>query len=95
MALVNHTITSLLRLTTLCIVLMFSVFALSSEPVDVNTADVETLSTLKNVGKKKAQAIVTYRESNGKFSSVDDLVKVKGIGNDTLNANRENMVASQ
>lgn len=95
MALVNHTITSLLRLTTLCIVLMFSAFALSSEPVDVNTADVETLSTLKNVGKKKAQAIVTYRESNGKFSSVDDLVKVKGIGNDTLNANRENMIASQ
>ncbi|MFC4700047.1 ComEA family DNA-binding protein [Glaciecola siphonariae] len=48
--------------------------------VNINTADVETLSSLPGVGPKKAESIISYRELNGNFASVDELVNVKGIG---------------
>jgi len=61
-------------------------------PVNVNTADAATLSAeLTGVGMAKAEAIVAYREANGPFRSVDDLVRVKGIGSRTLEMNRGNI----
>ena len=48
--------------------------------VNINTADVATLSTLPGVGPKKAESIVSYRELNGSFNSIDELQNVKGIG---------------
>jgi competence protein ComEA len=48
--------------------------------VNINTADIDTLSSLPGVGPKKAESIVSYRELNGNFQSVDELVNVKGIG---------------
>ncbi|HEV8715279.1 MAG TPA: ComEA family DNA-binding protein [Candidatus Binatia bacterium] len=48
--------------------------------VNINTADQATLVSLKGVGKKRAQAIIEYREKNGPFKTVNDLTKVKGIG---------------
>ena len=46
-------------------------------PVDVNTADAETISAeLKGVGLAKAKAIVDYREKHGPFRSADDLSPV-------------------
>jgi len=48
--------------------------------VNINTATVEELSTLPGIGLTKAEAIITYREKNGKFKSVNDLKEVKGIG---------------
>jgi competence protein ComEA len=62
-------------------------------PVDVNTADAATLSTeLQGVGMSKAVAIVEYREANGPFRSADDLLLVKGIGERTIEINRENIL---
>ena len=59
-------------------------------PVDVNTADAETISAeLKGVGITKAIAIVEYRKANGPFRSVEDLALVKGIGERTVDMNRE------
>jgi competence protein ComEA len=52
--------------------------------ININTADEATLMTLKNIGKSKASAIIDYRQKNGPFKSVDDLTKVKGIGDKTL-----------
>ena len=61
-------------------------------PVNVNTADAETISTeLKGVGLSKAQAIVEYRKKYGPFKSPDDLTLVKGIGERTVELNRENI----
>lgn len=54
--------------------------ALASEPINLNSADIATLATLKGIGDSKARAIFAYREKNGPFKSVDDLSKVKGIG---------------
>ena len=48
--------------------------------LNINTADAETLTRLPGIGMKKAEQIVKYRELNGEFKSVDELVNVKGIG---------------
>ena len=62
-------------------------------PVDVNTADAETLSAeLQGIGMSKAVAIVEYREAHGPFKSPDDLILVKGIGERTIELNRENIL---
>lgn len=53
-------------------------------PIDLNTATVEQLKTLKGIGQKKAEAIIAWREANGGFKSVDQLTEVKGIGVKTL-----------
>ena len=59
-------------------------------PVNVNTADAETISAeLKGIGITKALAIVEFREANGPFKSPEDLVMVKGIGERTVEINRE------
>jgi competence protein ComEA len=60
--------------------------------VDLNTADATTLQReLAGVGEAKAKAIVTYRESNGPFASVDELLEVKGIGKAILDKNRDKL----
>jgi len=63
----------------------------SIEVVDINTADVKQLASLTNVGVKKAQEIIQYRQVNGLFVSIDDLKKVKGIGSSTIEKNRHRM----
>lgn len=60
------------------------------EAVNINTASAEELQkSLKGIGKVKAQAIVDYRTTNGPFTTVDQLLEVKGIGKGTLDKNRE------
>ena len=62
-------------------------------PVNINTASVEQLASLKGIGEMKAQAIVAYRDHHGKFTSPEELTKVKGIGEATLASNRQLLVA--
>jgi len=58
--------------------------------VDLNSADAPTLQReLAGVGEAKAKAIVAYRESNGAFASVDELLEVKGIGKAIVDGNRD------
>lgn len=54
--------------------------AVPAGPVDLNTATVEQLDALPGVGPVTATAIVAWRDANGKFSSVDQLGDVDGIG---------------
>lgn len=54
------------------------------ELLNINTASVEELQTLPNIGVQMAQRIVDYRKQHGKFVSVDALQNVKGIGAKTL-----------
>ena len=69
--------------------------ATPSGKVDLNKADASTLrSELSGIGEAKAQAIVAYRESNGAFSSVDELLEVQGIGKALLDKNREKLVVN-
>lgn len=56
--------------------------------IDINTADVSLLSqSFKGIGEKRAQAIVQYREANGFFKSIEELGKVKGIGQKFIKRN--------
>jgi competence protein ComEA len=57
--------------------------------IDLNSADVGLLDTLPGIGEVKAQAIVKFRESNGPFATVDDLLAVSGIGPATLESIRD------
>ena len=64
-------------------------------PVDINSADAETMSeALDGVGMAKAQAIVEYRKKHGPFTSAQDLSLVKGIGDRTVEINRDNILLS-
>lgn len=60
--------------------------------VNLNEADASTLQReLAGIGEAKAKAIVAYRETNGAFSSVEELLEVKGIGKAILDRNREKL----
>ncbi|RMS20333.1 Competence protein ComEA helix-hairpin-helix region [Pseudomonas coronafaciens pv. garcae] len=60
--------------------------------VNLNTADAQTLQKqLAGIGKSKADAIVAYRDANGEFTSVDELIEVKGIGKAILDRNRDKL----
>jgi len=56
----------------------------AGDMVNVNTATVAQLETIKGIGPKTAAAIIAYREEHGNFSSVAGLTAVKGIGNKKL-----------
>lgn len=62
------------------------------EEVNINTADAELLTTLDGVGESRAEQIVTWREENGEFTEVDDLLQISGIGPVTLENNRDRLV---
>jgi competence protein ComEA len=61
---------------TICFLLV-SIYAFAV--VNINTATVKELMTLKGVGQKRAEAIIKYRKEHGKFKNIYELAKVKGI----------------
>jgi competence protein ComEA len=95
-----------LKTLFLSIALLFIPLAYAAEPpvnldtpkqqVDVNTADAATLAlALDGVGTEKAREIVAYREKNGDFKSIDELMEVKGIGEATVERNRDRIIIKE
>ncbi|MBR1729966.1 MAG: helix-hairpin-helix domain-containing protein [Selenomonadaceae bacterium] len=52
----------------------------NGDVVNINTADVNELATLKGIGPKTAERIIEYRKNNGSFKSIEEIKNVKGIG---------------
>lgn len=81
-------------------VFVFIAFVMASSaavaaPVNINTADANAISeNIKGVGPKKAEAIVAHRKSHGPFKSAQELINVKGIGQKTIDKNKENILIS-
>lgn len=59
------------------------------DAIDLNTADAAALDTLPRVGPALAERIIAWREENGRFTSVEDLLAVSGIGEKMLEALRD------
>jgi len=81
--------------TLIALAFVVCVAIAQAAPVDINAASAEEISqALAGIGIKKAEAIVAYRTQNGKFKSVDELVAVKGIGEKTIEKNRQNLTVT-
>ncbi len=59
--------------------------------VNINTASVDELATLKGIGEKTAQAIVAHREAKGPFAETEDIVNVKGVGRKKYEAIKDHL----
>ncbi len=70
----------------------FSGFAMAA--VNLNTASKEELDTVKGIGPKKAEAIIEYRKKNGPFRTVDDLKKVPGFGDKSVEKMRSDLTVN-
>jgi competence protein ComEA len=77
------------RIVIALLLLLASSLAFANTPININTADEQALIELTGVGPAKARAIIAYRQEHGAFKSVDDLVNVKGIGEKTVDKNRQ------
>ena len=58
------------------------------QKVNINKADLKTLTTLKGIGDKRAKAIIKYRNKSGPFKSPEDIMQVEGIGEDIFKKNK-------
>lgn len=62
--------------------------------IDINRATSEQLQTLERIGPVLAQRIILYREKNGAFKSIDELLQVEGIGPKTFEKIKTNICIS-
>ncbi|WP_412461850.1 ComEA family DNA-binding protein [Pseudomonas sp. SC11] len=64
------------------------------QTINLNTASAEILQReLSGIGKAKAEAIIAYRDANGGFQTVDELLEVKGVGSALVERNKNRLTA--
>lgn len=73
-------------LIAICVLTALPVLA--TEIVDINTANIEELSTLKGISKVRAEGIINYRDANGPYQTLEDLKNVRGIGDKIIEKNK-------
>jgi competence protein ComEA len=56
----------------------------AAEKININKASIDDLTSLSKIGPKIAERIVQFREKHGEFSAIEDIMKVKGIGQKTF-----------
>ena len=83
-------------IVALALVLLFGIPAGAAEAdkIDINTATVDQLKQLDRIGDAVAQRIIDYREANGPFATIEDLMKVKGIGQKVFDLNKDRITVS-
>ena len=63
----------------------------TDETVNINTATVDMLMTLKGIGQTRAEDIIAYREKHGSFQSKEDIMNVDGIKQGTYDKIKDNI----
>ncbi|MGO1625802.1 MAG: ComEA family DNA-binding protein, partial [Halomonadaceae bacterium] len=58
-------------------------------PINVNTADAELLQELPGIGPSRAEALIKERDANGEFENANDLTRISGIGEATVERIRD------
>jgi competence ComEA-like helix-hairpin-helix protein len=83
-------------MVALGIVMVLTGMALAADAgkIDLNTATAEQLMSLDRIGQAVAKRIVDYREKNGPFATIEDLMKVQGIGEKVFAANKDRITVS-
>jgi competence protein ComEA len=81
----------ILRKLLVAVLVSLPLMLAAAQTVNINTADKETLMTVKGVGEKRAEAIIAFRQQNGPFKSVDDLLLVQGVGKAIVEDNRDKL----
>ena len=75
--------------------LVAPVILMAAEKINLNTATLDELMTLERIGPKHAQAIIDYRQTYGSFEKIEDIMKVKGIGPKTFEANKDKLAVGE
>jgi len=60
----------------------------SMQKININQAEAKALTNLKGIGKDRAVKIIEYREKNGPFEKIEDIMKVNGIGKKIFEQNK-------
>ena len=92
---ITGTLKTVLMILSVSFIISSLSFAEKSDskfPININQATVKELSALPGIAKKKAEAIIAYREKNGKFSTIEDIKKVEGIGKDIFEKIKDHIV---
>ena len=90
MALMRRALASQVAAICAALAVLNPLSAWADEPVNVNLASAEVLAdTLEGVGLAKAYRIIEYREAHGPFEHIDELAAVRGIGQATVEKNRD------
>ena len=88
--------TKLSRVLIMAIIIMLicqgAAWAQAEGKININTATLDELVQLDRIGEAYAQRIIDYREKNGPFEKIEDMMKVKGIGQKIFDANKERIV---
>ena len=75
-------------LVSIAVILTGACCVSAMDQVNINTASIDQLMALDRVGAKYAQRIIEYRELNGPFLTIEDIMKVKGIGKKIFEQNK-------
>ena len=76
------------------ILAIVSFIGIAFAAVNINTADQKQLESLRGIGPVRAKAIISYREKNGPFKTLEDVDKVPGIGKGTLEKIKDDVIFS-
>lgn len=82
----------LIKRCVLALLLTIPVILYAGGAVNINSADKETLMTIKGLGERRAEAIIQYRKENGPFTNIDQLAEIRGIGQSLIDSNRDSLV---
>ena len=74
--------------------LILPITLMAGEAVNINTANQETLMTVKGIGEKRAAAIIAHREEHGSFKSIEALAEVSDIGDSLVEKNRDSLTVN-